>query len=211
MKYARTLLPLTLALSLLPLVAGTASAGGLGTSSRSLYITWDEPGPSGQLTIEASGMNIGCDVRLLGEFHSTVMIKAWERLSGLIRHVEISECGGGIISILNESLPWHVKYESFTGSLPGISSVRFLLNRVAFLIQTPFGQCLGIAEAGDPFGAEADLSSGNVTGFSADSDRRIPVEDLNEAITCDLIETVIFIGTAEVENGAGRGLAISLV
>jgi hypothetical protein len=69
-----------------------------------------------------------CPLTLEGSFHSTVISKEPERLIGYVTRAIINEgrCrSSGVegVTILPETLPWHIRYESFAGSLPAITRI----------------------------------------------------------------------------------------
>ncbi len=125
------------------LAAGSAvaSARNLSVSNQNMRATW------ARLTI---GVFSQCPVTLEGSFHSRSFTKAPRSLVGAITRALVNRpsCVVTEFSPKTETLPWHVTYESFTGTLPNISGINFLLSRFRFLV-TIGGFCTN-AEYGQP-------------------------------------------------------------
>jgi len=192
---------------MLTFAVGSASANRLSTNAREFYVFWDEPGSSGRLTFEGV-LETSCEVTLLGSFHSRTIVKRPGALIGSITHVDINNCEAGTEARIL-SLPWHVTYEAFTGTLPNITAVRILLLRAAFEIDFGSGViCLGISDASDNASGEARIAAGNVTSLIADSDQPILIDDVAPSTFCDLSGSGRFVGTADVATSAnGTGTA----
>jgi hypothetical protein len=80
------------------------------------------------------------------------------------------------ITTLTASLPWHLRYDSFTGSLPAITGLRLQIVGFAFLL-TAFGQsCLYKSTATEPaFGIARREAGGTITELTADNTSTIPL------------------------------------
>lgn len=176
----------------LALAVGSASANRLSYSSQLFRIIWTS------LTFSEAGGNfpISCPVTLEGSFHSTTFSKVRELLVGFITRASVNNagCTEGQATILSESLPWHVRYQSFTGTLPAITGVRHYLIGAAFQIEPGLGiRCL--ARSSEAFPAAGDATreaGGNITSLSPDSTLAIPVT----GTACP--EAGIFSGSGEV-------------
>jgi hypothetical protein len=179
----RTWIKLTmaaLAASLLLSVAiSTALARNISISSQTFRITW--------ASLEfVSTLTVRCPVTLEGSFHYRTIIKRERALIGLITRAIVNqpECAEGRAAAFNgvefyagivpaNTLPWHVTYENFTGTLPDITSLRLLLARFRFGFE--IGGCaVQVGEATD-----------NITGsvgvdFFGSITTLIPVEGRNE-------------------------------
>jgi hypothetical protein len=210
MHYPGKLMLAALAVSLtLAFAVGTASAGRLRTTDIDIYIIWDEL--SERLTLGGE-LETECNVTLLGHFDSPTITKVKEK-KGDIDHAEIAACEPAPLQILPATLPWELTYQSFTGRLPNILSVRLLLIRVAFLFEFgAFAECLAATTAANPAAGEAIIGAGGaVTGFDYDQDETIPLTDLpGFSFLCDGQEFNAD-GTADVENGAGADIDITLI
>lgn len=124
---------LTMAL-LLSLAAGTASArNGLSVETTHFIVLFPE------LTFNA-GANIICNVQLDVTLHATVA-KVRLTLAGFT-NIQVFEetCRSGRAGLLNSSRqrvrglvgPFHLTYESFTGTLPNVTSVTLGVQEVPF-------------------------------------------------------------------------------
>jgi hypothetical protein len=193
----------------LAFAVGTASAGRLRTSDTDVYIIWDEI--SDRLTLGGE-LETECNVTLLGHFDSPTITKVKEK-KGDIDHAEVAACEPAPSIVLDETLPWEVTYQSFTGRLPTIVTVRLLLIRAAFLVEFGgFAECLATTTALNPAAGEALIGAGGaVTGLDADQDETIPLTDLPPfSFLCDGQEGT-FDGTGDVENGDGADIDITLI
>jgi hypothetical protein len=111
------LVALTAALALGALV-GTTSATRFSTRvQQSVRATW-----SSFIFNTALG-SITCAVTLEGSFHSRTFSKVAEALIGYVTNAQLNTCNG-TASFLTEGLPWLVRYESFEGTLPGITALK---------------------------------------------------------------------------------------
>jgi hypothetical protein len=101
----------------------TASAVRLQTSSQQFRAAWSQVG----FTAGIAG-TIRCALTLEGSFHTRSFAKTSGALLGYItRAAMASPCTNGELHVLSETLPWHVRYDSFAGTLPRFTSIRFAL------------------------------------------------------------------------------------
>lgn len=137
------------ATALLATAVSTASAGRLSLSSQTIRAVWS----SIELRNEVSTLK--CRLTIEGSFHARTIGKAAGSLVGLITRARAIQesCTNGTVAPINgteryngttppNTLPWHLTYESFQGTLPNISAVRLLLSRLRFGI-TISGLCIG--------------------------------------------------------------------
>ncbi|MGB2694362.1 MAG: hypothetical protein WBD55_04145 [Dehalococcoidia bacterium] len=100
-------------------------------------------------TDEERTAEIVCEVRRTLSLHRTIA-KTAGALAGFVTAVDVRNCRGGTARILRETLPWHIRYVSFNGTLPNIRSIRLALVGTAFLVEAAIGfvRCLysGTAE-----------------------------------------------------------------
>jgi hypothetical protein len=112
----------------LSLAVGGAFARRFETSERGFLARWTAERP---LILGAAGNRISCPVTLEGSFHSRTLSKVCGQLVGYITAAQISgtepPCKGGTMTVLGETLPWHVQYNSFAGTLPNIARIRIAL------------------------------------------------------------------------------------
>jgi len=162
---------------------GTASANNLSINEQSFRTIWtplvlsNGPGGGGEIQIE-------CNVTLEGSFHSHTIAKVIGTLLGFITRaiVDHNSCNGGDAWALteeetgNETLPWHVTYEGFGGTLPNITSVRLLLTTHFSSEPGLFGiTCLYSGNAsGD---VTLDARSGNASAVIPDDTIGLPKEE----------------------------------
>jgi len=167
---ATAALTATLALAL---AVAAASANRLSYSTQGFRITWS------QLTFSESGggLPIRCPVTLEGSFHSRTIAKLRGALVAHISRAAIGVCQEGNATILSATLPWHVTYQSFTGTLPSLTGVRHLLIGAAFQIEPGLGiVCLARTMAESPAAGDANREAGgNITSLSPDPSLPIPV------------------------------------
>ena len=109
-----------------------------------------------------------------------------------------TECNGTATMRMNtETLPWHVRYESFAGTLPSIASVRVQIVGLTLTFDPTgiFPNCRLRSEASHPFVGSFLIAGGVASRFAADSTRKIPL--VSEAF-CGFAAESDFRGTAEV-------------
>ena len=117
MKLGKTCLAVVGATVLLSALVGTASAGRLSTSSQRIRASFARVNFAGGFgTVE-------CEVAVEGSFHERTLSKTVGTLSGFITAANITRCARAGGTVLRETLPWHVQYQSFTGALPRIATI----------------------------------------------------------------------------------------
>jgi hypothetical protein len=134
-----TLAALTASL-LLGLAVSGATAGRISTSNTRFRVTW----ASLRLFTLENEVELRCSLTLEGSFHSATIRKTGGSLIGAVTRaiVKGESCVGGRATSLQESLPWHITWESFSGTLPRIEAVVFLLRRYEFRIEPGIIACL---------------------------------------------------------------------
>jgi hypothetical protein len=194
--------------SLLALTAGLAFANRLSVDDRTFRLNWTAlrfTGPTGSLT---------CPVTLAGAFHSSTIVKTAGTLIGYITtaRVEDPRCAGGRATILSATLPWHVRYASFTGTLPRIATVTLTLIGAAFRVSIggsePF--CLATTTAAEPARGIISLNAaGQATGIAAEGSIDLtPSPDT----LCDFLgANGEFSGAGSVSDGAGNLIFLRLI
>jgi hypothetical protein len=128
-------------------------------------------------------LEITCPVTMEGTFHSRTIAKEFERLLGYITRAIVNQnsCAeGGLtgVTILQERLPWHIRYESFTGTLPRITRINLRLVLAAFRTRALiFGiECLFQSTAASPARGfvERDITTGQALNLVAATETSIP-------------------------------------
>lgn len=145
MKLGRTLLALAGATVLLGALVGVASAGKLSASSQALRATF------ASLEFAGGFGTTRCPITLEGSFHQRTTSKVVGSLVGHLTRATAGACSQGSVTVLTETLPWHIRYSSFTGTLPNITSVRANIVGSAFRVREPLGvTCLARSTEAEP-------------------------------------------------------------
>lgn len=163
MKLSKLLLATAAATVLLGALVGTASAGRISSSSQTLRASFSK------VTFQLGGFPIECPVILEGSLHTRTMAKTAGALIGYITRADLSVCGSA--TILRETLPWHVQYGSFNGTLPNISSINVNVIGASFAVRDGLITCLARSTTGagvaiGTFNREAGgaLTTGTISG-----------------------------------------------
>jgi hypothetical protein len=160
---------------LMAFAVNTATANHLSVSNRFFRIVWNP------LTfVSSTGTTVRCPVTLEGSFHERTIGKALGLLLGYVSRAISAEteppCRGGTATALTATLPWHVTYEGFSGTLPAIRTVRLLLRRVAFKITVLTVTCLYKENGSEQAAVEANVEAGgNITTVTADTTISLPL------------------------------------
>ncbi len=205
---ARAALAALAAAASLAAFASTASANDLLGNEVEMYFDWEE------LTFEAGGFEVTCPVTFLNDLHSLFIEKTYGLLVGFVDHAQVAaaECAGGGLTFQAGTLPWHLTYKSFTGTLPTPTQVTFLLRRMGFTVSSGGITCLGVTDAADSMDLILDLNpEGRVLSVTVDPDFVINIDDVGGGFLCDMVGTVRAFGTGAVERGAGQPYFIDLI
>lgn len=157
---------------LLAVAVGSASARRIETSEQHFLAIWtllnfNEAG---------GGTPIECPVTLAGSFHSKTLSKVCGQLVGYVTEAHVAEasCHNERARVLPETLPWHIQYNSFTGTLPNITSIKTTLIGAAFLVRAfGFISCLYRTSQAQPAVGIINVVSGTATSLRADETRNI--------------------------------------
>jgi hypothetical protein len=117
MKICKLLLAAAGATVLLGALVSSASAGRFEFSNQAIMAQWRS------VEFNAAFGTTRCQVTLEGTLHSRTMVKTVGSLMGYITRAILGPCATGSMTILTETLPWHVRYSGFTGTLPEIVSI----------------------------------------------------------------------------------------
>ena len=173
---------LTAALLLASAIA-TTSARNLSVSNQNFRVSWQE------LDFATNVLTITCHVTLEGSFHYMTFAKNVGRLIGYITRVAVRRpCTNGEawaangteshprLGTLANTLPWHITYQGFEGTLPCITAILLLLRGARFKVHAFFNTLglYGDAEDNITGRARRDLVTGAITELS-------PVEGRNTA------------------------------
>lgn len=166
------MLRLVIVVGVLLVFVSAASANRLSVSNRNIRLVWNKlnfTDPSGEV------VNIECDVTSEGSMHTSTITKTRGALVGYITRVpQPQNCVGGSATILQETLPWHIRYDSFTGSLPRPSGTRLQGVLISFRLNVGF-TCLYRSTATEPVMGIVEIeANGLATGMRADETVLIP-------------------------------------
>jgi hypothetical protein len=177
---------LTVALALTA-TCGIANAGSFELSEEGYLIRWRAERP---LTLIGDEFRVVCGLRFKGRFHSRTLAKVPGSLVGRVDRAEKGSCSSLEVRTLNgietfpdeetalpNTLPWHIKYVSFSGALPGIQRIRLSVIGVSLVFKDIFGfECLYRSTDTNPFYLEINIeAAGLVTSATADESQSIPL------------------------------------
>jgi hypothetical protein len=172
----RTSLALSLVAACLAVAVGPASAGRLSFSSTTFRLVWPEMRVTMPLSTTELTMQAICGVTLAGTFHARTLAKTAGQLVATLSPTTIipTPCrvGRGIYLLEN----WHLRYESFGGTLPSISSLTFSLTGLNAVWEEPLWgfRCLYGATPESPARVVATVVRGAITGIRWDETQGIP-------------------------------------
>jgi len=96
------------------------------------------------------GSTVACPVTLEGSFSVRSFAPTARTRLGTISRASLGSCTGGSATVLSETLPWTVQYDSFTGTLPHITSMTTRIVGAAFRVSMSGFTCLGRSEESEP-------------------------------------------------------------
>jgi len=160
---------LAVAAGVLALGVAVASAGRFSISNKGIRITFN--------AVEF-GEFARCPVTLEGTLHQSTIPKFGGMLIGYITRATTGRCSVGSAVFLPETLPWHIRYSNFLGSLPRISSLRWLILDVSWQVQQLL-PCLYRAapESAPGWNIELRLTAGRVEAVVLDETLSIRSRD----------------------------------
>jgi hypothetical protein len=200
------------------LLATSASARNVSTSEQNVRATFT--------SLEfAAGTTIRCRITLEGSFHARTIAKVVGSLMGAVtRAIVAHPCTNGEawadngtesepLGTAPNRIPYHLTYESFTGTLPNVTAITGAISRFSFVIQTSiFGlTCRGrYGRLEDSVsGTAAREAGGGITSFTP-SGRASLVEQLGPSAVCPSTGTFSGTGTATALSNGAR-LTITLI
>ena len=200
MKTCKLLLTTAAATMMLTAAVGTASARSISTSHLGWRATFNP------INLAFNFGTIGCSLTLEGSFHARTAAKTAGTLVGYVTRATGGPCGFGEWRYLSQTLPWHVRYRSFTGVLPNISSIAYDVIGFSFQYREPGGiTCLIRSTEAQPmrlfFRREA---SGGVTSMEA-------VGSIPSGEECFGITGEVSGSTRAVTNEAGTRITVTLI
>jgi hypothetical protein len=156
-----------------------------------------------------------CQVTLEGSFHSRTFVKSAGTLVGYVTRAAVGSrgvCEGGTATVLSATLPWHVRYQSFEGTLPRIRGVELRIIGVAWRIEVFGLSCLYRTGATQPAGVTAKLGealewSPTITSVRANEALSIQTDDL----LCESADMRISGSGRVTQQGSASALTLRLI
>jgi hypothetical protein len=153
-------------------LSSTSSANRIALSGRQWRATWNKLRYVGFVTIE-------CHVTIEGSFHSRTLSKVLEALIGYVTRatVDSTNCTGGSARALTETLPWHIRYGGFTGTLPKIETILLKVAGFRYLIQWGTIECLFASTVSSPMKPTMNINTttGVAESLRWDETAEIPI------------------------------------
>jgi len=202
---------------MLGLAVGSASARTFSSSSQTLRATF------ASVELAAGELTIRCRATLEGSLHSSSIAKVARSLIGAVTRAIVGRpCTGGEAWADNgveappggtiNRLPFHLTYESFSGSLPAISSIGLLYSRFSFVIAAGGACTARYGNATDNLGVTSTReASGAITGLSTVVGRdRVTLVTRIGGIFCPERGGFAAVGSPVVLNSGNR-ITITLI
>lgn len=182
MRTPRRLLVAVLATVVLSAVTSGASAQRLSLSQRSFRATWS----SLTITPNSEFFTTGrCPVTLEGSFHSATFTKTAAALVGHVTRALLAACTGASATVSTETLPWHLRYRGFNGSLPTFTGVNANIVGARVQASTRELTCSLVSTAERPWPFSLNTNeAGTITGMRADESATI---SMGGVFLCQLI------------------------
>ncbi len=206
-------------LVVLALAVGTAAANRFRVSSTNFSMKWREFNvPTGQTEESPEGRLRHCPLTMSGSFHSTTIPKVVTTLVGYVNTAQMGTCTGegGTVTLLRTGLPWHLQYESFTGTLPAILSFRLGLIGFRMSIEVPplFGTvCLIQTTTAEPLNINFTRERGGAITSVGGTESLIDARDTT-GILCDGSNPPLawrMGGEGTLDNGSGARVTVTLI
>lgn len=161
MRTCKLLIAAISAAALLGMLATTATAGRLEMSAqrwKATFASWEIVGVFGTSR---------CALTLEGSLHSRTMSKVAGSLIGYITRAGSGGCSAFSTTVLTETLPWHVRYLGFTGTLPTIGTLSEGIVGFAIRIREPGGiTCLFRSTETEPARGTYNIAGGSLTSIT---------------------------------------------
>lgn len=130
---------------LLGALVGGANARILSSSSQTWRATFR--------TVTFNGVfgNIRCSLSLEGSFNARTIGKtAVSILYGHVNSANLGPCATGTATILRATLPWHVGFYRYFGTLPNVTVIGLIIRTFSIRIREPFATCLATSSNESP-------------------------------------------------------------
>jgi hypothetical protein len=184
-------LPLV-ALAAFFLMAPSAAARRIAASEGRMLQIWRSLKFEGGL-----GQPLTCPVTLEGTFHSRTLSKVSGQLIGSVTETVADgpHCTNGSATVKRETLPWHLQFNSFAGTLPSITQLKFQIIGSSFRVETGVISCEATTTQTNPAFGTITVSAGAMTSIRSEG-----------TIPCGIF-TGTFEGTGEVFVQGPTGLS----
>ncbi|HEX4805741.1 MAG TPA: hypothetical protein VFU94_07560 [Conexibacter sp.] len=154
----------------------SASANNISLSHLLTRAIWSE------LEFRGGFGTVRCAVTLESSFHESTIRKVLGALIGYVTGATVGTCAQGSATVLRETLPWHIQYGGFRGTLPEFTGVIERLIGASFRIREPIfrAECLARTEVNNPsIGIVEAITwerggNGIVSRLNAEGGARIP-------------------------------------
>lgn len=189
---------------LLSFAVGTASANRVRSSSASLRFVWTP------MTFTAAEVFVYCDVILEGTLHSATVPKTVGSLIGLLTRATINFCTQGTVSVLSETLPWHLVYMGYTGFLPAFSNLQVAIVGMSGLASVAGVSCLYRSTSERPLRAMLHVEAARaVTSISAEG-LASPIPKASGSLLCPSTMTAFGLGSVS-RAGSEEAVRLTLI
>ncbi|MGN6189501.1 MAG: hypothetical protein ACTHOE_11415 [Conexibacter sp.] len=161
---------------------------------------------------------LSCRLTLEGAYHSRTIAKVREALIGVVTAVTVAHpCQGGELFAFNgvertpNTLPWHLQYESFEGTLPSnIGSITQILSRFRFLMQIPLICAASYGSETDRVFTRLNLFGGIATTIEPIAGRNVSTRVTTLSGICPATVGGTGPGNVTVLNGTAR-ITVTLI
>jgi len=195
MRLSKLLLVVISATVMLGALVSSAWARNLEVSSQTGTILWRRMDFAGGFgTIE-------CEIKLSRSFHARTFTKTVNSLIGYVTEGTILRCSRGGITINQASLPWHLRYRGFTGTLPSITGIADTVTGAEWTFREPtFGATCTVRRESSSTILTYTVSGGTLTRT-----------DISGENSCSGINARLSGSETNVTNGAGARVTIRLI
>jgi hypothetical protein len=157
--HVRLLLAAIAASCLLASAITSASARRISMTEQGFLVRW------GFFIFSSEGARVSCPVTLEGSFHSRTLSKVSGQLVGYVSRARFPgtapPCRNGIMLALTTTLPWHIQYNSFAGTLPGITRIRIGIVGVRLELEASGISCLMTTTQANPMMLDINVNAAN--------------------------------------------------
>lgn len=175
----------------------SASANRLSVTNKNFRLLWSS------LELHSAAGVLLCPVTMEGSFHSQTIRKVVGALIGYVSRASVrgQQCTGveepGTATIAQESLPWHLRYRGFSGTLPRITLLFVGLINAKFQVNQGGFTCTAQTSTANPgVGAvHVEPTTGALSSLDPDESAQIP---LRGSFFCEIGGNGTFSGRATV-------------